>query len=61
MFDKLSKRGGYKISISLALKNLAACLSLKDTPNCDLALVYAQQALEKMKHSVHHYYNPGIS
>ncbi|XP_046841014.1 kinesin light chain-like [Xenia sp. Carnegie-2017] len=52
---------GDEISISLALRNLEACLSLKDPPKYDLALVYAQQALEKIKNSVLHYYNPGIA
>ncbi|XP_046840315.1 uncharacterized protein LOC124434459 isoform X2 [Xenia sp. Carnegie-2017] len=52
---------GDEIGISLALRNLAACLSLIDPSKYDLALAYAQQALEKIKNSVLHYYNPGVA
>ncbi|XP_046840655.1 uncharacterized protein LOC124434790 [Xenia sp. Carnegie-2017] len=50
-----------EIGISLALRNLAAYLSLKHEPEYDRALAYAQQALEKIKNSVPYYYNPGIA
>ncbi|XP_046840312.1 uncharacterized protein LOC124434458 [Xenia sp. Carnegie-2017] len=52
---------GDKIGVSLILRNLARYLTLKNPPDNDLALVYAQQAQEKMKKYVLDYDNPGIA
>ena len=43
------------------MKNLARCLTLQNPPDNDLALVYAQQALEIMNKHFLDYNNPGIA